>query len=78
MMERRLELVLGIISGDQKRALECYVDARDFRQRKTYDEYYVDVTSCTHDNIEINDLTILAELFKVLVLDDCILISDKP
>jgi hypothetical protein len=60
---------LGIVGGDDKRALENYVSPAYFRQRKTYDEYYIDVT-----NIQIalnfKDLTILAENFIVRVLED--------
>lgn len=43
-MKTGLELgSLGIISGEQKQALECYVDTRVFSQCKSYDEYYVDL-----------------------------------
>ena len=60
---------LGIISGDNKRSLECYVHPAYFRQRKSYDEYYIDVTS-VEIALDFNDLTILAENFKVRVLED--------
>lgn len=76
-MKVRLELgTLGIISHQQKATLECYVDTRLFRQRKTFDEYYVDTTNCEVD-IELGDLMILGELFKVIVLYDAIIIADK-
>lgn len=75
-MKIRLELgTLGIISNQQKCALECYVDTRLFRQRKTYDEYYVDTTNYDVD-IELGDMMILGELFKVIVLYDAVIITD--
>ena len=68
-MKFRLELgTLGIIDHQEKVALEDYVDSRVFRQRKAYAEYYIDVTSFDVD-IELGDLMILAERFKVIVLD---------
>jgi len=62
----KMNLELGLIDGDQKRVLECYIDSRLFRQRKNYDEYYVD------SNVEefkggLDDLGILAEVFGVRV-----------
>ena len=75
-MTTRLELGrLGIISGEQKRALECYVDARAFRQRKTFDEYYVDLTNFERV-IDLRDLMILAERFKIIVLEDAVIVTD--
>ena len=75
-MKTRLELgSLGIISGEQKRALECYVDARAFRQRKTFDEYYVDFTNFERV-IDLRDLMILAERFKIIVLEDAVIVTD--
>ena len=75
-MEVRLELgCLGIISGEQRRSLECYVDARAFRQRKTYDEYYVDLTNF-ECNLDLRDLMILAERFKIKVLEDSVMVTD--
>ncbi|MCP4395562.1 MAG: hypothetical protein GY804_15040 [Alphaproteobacteria bacterium] len=75
-MKTRLELgSLGIISSEQKRALECYVDARAFRQRKTFDEYYVDLTSFERV-IDLRDLMILAERFKIIVLEDAVIVTD--
>jgi|TARA_R110000850_G_scaffold203712_1_gene330037 hypothetical protein len=77
MKNLRLELgTLGIIEGDKKRFLESYIDSRLFRQRKTYDEYYIDVTA-VEVNMDLGLLMILAEQFKVLVLDDCVILSDK-
>ena len=76
-MKTRLELgTIWIIEGNDKRVLECYVDERLFTQRKTFDEYYIDVTNHAV-NIEIGDLMVLAENFKVLVTDDAVIISDK-
>ena len=60
---------LGIVDGDSKRKLENYVNPQFFRQRKTYDEYYIDVTNVEID-LDFNDLTILAEDFIVKVLHD--------
>jgi hypothetical protein len=62
---------LGILEGRQKRVLECYVHPALFRQRKHYDEYFVDV-SFLPVNIDIKDLMILAEVFKVEVGADCV------
>ena len=67
---------LGIVEGDEKRRLEDYIDVRFFSQRKSYDEYYVDITNCTVD-IDLGDLMILAESFKVIVLDDSVVITHK-
>lgn len=75
-MKTRLELgTLGIIDGDKKRKLEDYIDSRLFRQRKSYDEYYIDVTNYNVD-IEIGDLMIIAEAFKVIVLADSVIITE--
>jgi hypothetical protein len=67
---------LGIIEGDKKRFLETYIDSRLFRQRKTYDEYYIDVTA-VEVIMDLGLLMILAEQFKVMVLEDCVILSDK-
>ena len=76
-MKARLELgALGIISGKQRKALECYIDARAFRQRKSFDEYYVDLTN-VEMGLDLRDLMIFAERFKVIVLEDAIIIADK-
>ena len=77
MDELRIELgSLGIIEGDKKRFLETYIDSRLFRQRKTYDEYYIDVSS-VEVIMDLGLLMILAEQFKVMVLEDCVILSDK-
>lgn len=70
----KLFVNVGIITGDQKKVLECYIDSRYFRQRKSFDEYYVDAD---RDNFKpgINDLQILAEQFVVEVTTDAVLIS---
>ena len=68
--ETYLELgSLGIIDGNDKRALESYVHPFHFRQRKSYDEYYIDITS-VESALSFNDLTILAENFTVRVLEN--------
>ena len=67
---------LGLITGEEKRVLECYIDPRFFRQRKQFDEYYVDTTNL-NTKLDLKDLMILAESFKVRVLDDCVMISGK-
>ena len=73
----RLELgSLGILSGEQKRALEAYIDPRSFTQRKQFDEYTVDTTN-QYASLDLGDLRILAEEFKVLVLEDSVLIADR-
>ena len=64
-----LELgTLSILSGDEKRALECYVDARLFRQRKQFDEWLV--SGQVTVDIDLNDLMILADHFIVEVCSD--------
>jgi len=65
---------LGIIEGDQKRLLENYVDERLLVQRKQYDEYYVQLAVLEID-IYIRDLMILAEKFKVTVLEGSVTIE---
>ena len=62
---------LGLITGDEKRVLECYIDARLFDQRKCYDEYYVQQLVHLVD-LYINDLMRLAEQFTVTVGSDCV------
>lgn len=67
---------LGIISGDQKRHLEDYLDARFFSQRKEFDEYYIDIQEVDFENINIQDLMYLAEKFKVKVTESLIILND--
>jgi hypothetical protein len=77
MQKLRLELgAMGIIEGDTKRFLESYIDSRLFRQRKTYDEYYIVVTN-VEVNMDLGMLMILAEQLKVRVLEDCVILSEK-
>jgi hypothetical protein len=72
----RLELgSLGIISGEQKRALECFVDVRIFDQRKSFDEFTINTTNI-QAAIGLKELMILAEVFIVRVLEDSVLLSD--
>lgn len=59
---------LGIIEGDAKRLLEPYVANDFFTQRKTYDEYYVQVPH-VKVKIDIKDLFILSEKFIITVGD---------
>ena len=67
---------MGIISGDQKRALECFVDCRAFKQRKNFDEFTF--TSEEWDvSVSVKDLMILAEVFVVAVTEDSIVLSDR-
>jgi hypothetical protein len=71
----RLELgTLGIIEGDQKRLLEEYVDERCFKQRKSYDEYYVTTTNI-EANLDLGLLMIIAEKFRVVVCEDAVIIG---
>jgi hypothetical protein len=72
----KVELVLGIIEGDDKRFLESYVDSRVFRQRKSYDEYYVDVPYIEMD-VDLGLLMLISEKFKVQVFPDCVTISER-
>jgi hypothetical protein len=69
-----MDLDVGIITGEQKRVLECYIDSRLFRQRKSYDEYYVD-SLLEKFKGNINDLCILAEEFDVRVHADGIILK---
>ena len=71
-----MNLELGIISGDQKRALECYVDSRFFVRRKSYDEYYVEVEIVEFRH-GVNDLMILAEDFDVSINSNSITLKNN-
>ena len=75
-MRTNLVLKIGIIEGDDKRALENYVDSRFFRQRKQYDEYYIDVDDVDL-KLDVNDLRILADNFKVQVFSDYVELSSR-
>ena len=66
-----LEINLSLIDGDEKREIERYIDSRLIRQRKSYDEYYVDTSEETI-TAGINDLMSLGEKFKVTVLSDSV------
>jgi len=72
----KIEFSLSIITGDEKRLLEDYVDSRYFVQRKSYDEYYV---KCQIDslNVDLTDLMILAKQFRVEVLPMSVVITQK-
>ena len=65
---------LGIIAGEDKRQLENYVHPMYFRQRKSYDEYYIDTNSVDIE-LDINDLHILAETFEVTVTRNIVVLD---
>lgn len=69
-----INLRLGIIEGDKKRALENYIDPRHFTQRKSYDEYYIDIDTIEAD-WSIQDLMIIADHFTVSIEPDCVSIE---
>ena len=71
MVRDSLNIEVGLLTGEQKRALECYVDARCFRQRKSYDEYYVD-TDPVAISLRLQDLYVLAEEFTIEVGPDAV------
>jgi len=75
-MKTSLVLNIGIIEGDDKRVLENYIDSRVFRQRKSYDEYYIDING-TELDLDIRDLMILAENFLVDVFSDYVELSSR-
>ena len=60
---------LSLISGDEKRFLETYLNPVLFRQRKSYDEYYVDVSE-VEVNLSLAELMKLSEWFDVTVHSD--------
>lgn len=74
-MTHTIVLNLGIIEGYKKRVLENYIDGRFFIQRKSYDEYYVEI-----EDIElswtINDLIELSNYFNISV-SGVITLSDR-
>lgn len=71
----RVELgSMGILEGDKKRFLEEYIDERHFRQRKSYDEYYV-IPTAVEVNLDLGLLMIIAERLSVRVCSDAIIIS---
>ena len=69
-----VNLEVGIITGDEKRALEVYVDERAFRQRKSYDEYYCDWKEVELE-LTLNDCFILSNTFHILVEIDSVTIT---
>jgi hypothetical protein len=62
---------MGIVTGDEMRLLESIVPGCDFKQRKSYDEYYVISDTITLD-LELWQLMVLGELFTVTVHADSI------
>ena len=67
---------LGIIDTGERIALEDYVDSRAFRQRKQFAEYYVDWQDVNLE-LDIRDLMILAERFKVTVHEQSVSLTCK-
>lgn len=67
---------LAILSGDQKRCLECFVDVRHFNQRKNFDEYTMDVSD-VEAAVGLVELMILADEFKVEVLENSVQLTDR-
>ncbi len=77
IMKTRFELgSIGIIAGDNKRILENYTGNNIFRQRKSYDEYYVDVTNCEVE-IELDDLMRLSRTFIIAVWVDALILTER-
>lgn len=66
---------LGIIEGEAKRVLECYIDTRHFIRRKQYDEYTLGVQE-VNVVFDVVDLMILAEKFKVTVTHNDVVLSE--
>lgn len=62
---------LGLISGDEKRVLERYVDSSFFKQRKSYDEYYPEHRP-VRMAADLRVLMILAEIFTVEIQSDSV------
>ena len=74
-MQVTLELeTLSILSGDEKIALEDYVDICMFRRRKQFNEWIVH--GKVEIDLELNDLMILAKSFIVEVCSDGIALKN--
>ena len=69
-----LKLELGIVTGEQKRVLEQYIDPGLFRQRKSYDEYYL-YSSLEVFSGGLDDLCVLASEFDVTFGEDYITLT---
>ena len=68
---------LGIISSQQKSALECYIDERLFKQRKQYFEYTVEsLSQYIEVKMELPDLMRLSENFSIKVNHDSVSIEE--
>lgn len=65
---------IGIIDGDSKRLLQLYVDETIFRQRKSYDEFYMDQNMFVLD-LDIDDLMRLSRCFNIEVFQKSISIT---
>lgn len=75
-MKIKLELSsLGIISGNNKRVLETYTGGHIFDQRKTYDEYSINVSSCDVE-VDLNELMNLSGVFSIVLLPNCVLLGN--
>lgn len=75
-MKTRFELgTIGILSGEAKRVLENYT-GDIFTQRKIYDEYYINVTSCDV-YVELGELMALSEVFAINVWIDALILSER-
>jgi hypothetical protein len=74
-MKVRLELgTLGLVDSRQKEGLSKFLPESAFTQRKNFYEYYVTDTTCETD-LELSDLMRLCLVVKVIVLSDCILLT---
>lgn len=71
-----VKLNLGIICGENKRILEEYAGSEIFRQRKNYDEYYIDAQDIELD-LDLHKLMVLSESFRVQIYPDYIEFSEE-
>ena len=65
---------IGIIDGDSKRLLQLYVNETIFRQRKSYNEFYMDQNMFVLD-LDIDDLMRLSRCFNIEVFQKSISIT---
>lgn len=75
-----LYLDFGIIVGEDKRILEQYVDPDNFKQRKSFDEYYIEERFvCLKPDITLSVelLRTLSKDFHVRVFTDEIVLSER-